>query len=245
MASFFPTCLLVFLWALWLGSKFWHPTNEELDVVVAGGSRTAASLLAKGAAWRCVTGRKSAVRNRWPFWLIGLLLLCGDIEPNPGPCVNLCSVCSAPVEADQHGIYCEVCLNWNHPACVNMSLDDYFQWGKIEDGWVCPRCDREAFPFYDVSQLSSTDCSASAASTNSSFLPTRTHHATQKVSVFYFNARSLLPKIDEVRAICANMHYDLVVVVESWLSAEILDSEIHVPGYNPVRKDRNRHGGGL
>ena len=190
-------------------------------------------------------GRKSAVRNRWPFWLIGLLLLCGDIEPNPGPCDNQCSVCSAPVEADQHGIYCEVCLNWNHPACVNMSLDDYFHWGQIEDGWVCPRCDREAFPFYDVSQLSSTDCSASAASTNSSFLPTRSPHATQKVSVFYFNARSLLPKIDEVRAICANMHYDLVIVVESWLSAEVLDSEIHVPGYNPVRKDRNRHGGGI
>ena len=41
------------------------------------------------------------------------------------------------------------------------------------------------------------------------------------------------------------MHYDLVIVVESWLSAEVLDSEIHVPGYNPVRKDRNRHGGGI
>ena len=54
--------------------------------------------------------------------------------------------------------------------------------------------------------------------------------------MFYFNARSLLPKIDEVHALCANEHYDLVVVVETWLSAE---------GYNLVHKDRNRHGGGI
>ena len=32
--------------------------------------------------------------------------------------------------------------------------------------------------------------------------------------VFYFNARSLLPKIDQVCALCANEHYDLVVMVE-------------------------------
>ena len=38
---------------------------------------------------------------------------------------------------------------------------------------------------------------------------------------------------------------DVVCVVESWLSTEIQNSEIHIPGYFIVRLDRNRHGGGV
>ena len=48
-----------------------------------------------------------------------------------------------------------------------------------------------------------------------------------------------------MRALCTKEHYDFVVVVETWLSAEVLDCEIHILGYNLVRKDRNRHGGGI
>ena len=33
--------------------------------------------------------------------------------------------------------------------------------------------------------------------------------------------------------------------MESWLSSEIDDSEISIQGYNVVRLDRTRHGGGL
>ncbi len=69
-------------------------------------------------------------------------------------------------------------------------------------------------------------------------LATRTDIPRPSPSVFYFNTWSLLPKVDEVRAICANNHYDLVTV-ESCLSAGVLDSEIHIPGYGLVRKDRN------
>ena len=35
--------------------------------------------------------------------------------------------------------------------CVVMSIDDYLHWGQIEEGWVCPKCSREAIPFWDVS----------------------------------------------------------------------------------------------
>ena len=91
------------------------------------------------------------------LWLCSLLLLGEDVELNPGPnWRNPCSVCCRPVCANQHCIYCEVCLNWNHRSCVNMSLEDYFHWGQIEDCWVCPKCDREAFPFHNVSRLSSS-----------------------------------------------------------------------------------------
>ena len=51
----------------------------------------------------------------------------------------------------------------------------------------------------------------------------------------YFNCRSLLPKIDELAALC----------VETWLSVDVSDSEVAIHNYSPVRLDRNRHGSGV
>ena len=39
--------------------------------------------------------------------------------------------------------------------------------------------------------------------------------------------------------------YDIIMVVETWLSADILDNELHIPGYCLQRGDRNRNGGGV
>ena len=36
-----------------------------------------------------------------------------------------------------------------------------------------------------------------------------------------------------------------ICITESWLSSEILDSEIALPGYNVVRNDTSQHGGGV
>ena len=57
------------------------------------------------------------------------------------------------------------------------------------------------------------------------------------LSCFCFIARSLLPKIDHLRALCAAMKYNVVVVTETWLSGAISDSEIFIPGYSSCRKD--------
>ena len=38
---------------------------------------------------------------------------------------------------------------------------------------------------------------------------------------------------------------DLLCICETWLDDTIQDSEIHVDGFSVVRKDRNRHGGGV
>ena len=38
---------------------------------------------------------------------------------------------------------------------------------------------------------------------------------------------------------------DMLCIVETWLCADVLDSEIALPGYQVYRKDRNRHGGGV
>ena len=65
------------------------------------------------------------------------------------------------------------------------------------------------------------------------------------IHILYFNARSLLPKIEELRALCVTNSPDIVCVVEKWVDNSILDCELALPEYSIVRHDRNRHGGGV
>ena len=70
-------------------------------------------------------------------------------------------------------------------------------------------------------------------------------HSSTCLAILYYNARSLLPKFDELAATVEALKPTKICIVESWLSAEIIDSEISLVGYITYRLDRNRHGGGL
>ncbi len=65
------------------------------------------------------------------------------------------------------------------------------------------------------------------------------------MSIMYFNARSLMPKLDELCVLVESSEPDIVCIVETWLGDDIEDDEIAIPGYNIHRLDRNRHGGGI
>ena len=67
----------------------------------------------------------------------------------------------------------------------------------------------------------------------------------QYLSILYFNARSIIPKCDELRIICEAHKPDVVCITESWLSSDINNAELHISGYQIVRRDKNRHGGGV
>ena len=70
-----------------------------------------------------------------------------------------------------------------------------------------------------------------------------------KLKCIYFNARSILNKLDELELYLAEENIDIVGVTETWLHSGIADSEISIRGYNIFRKDRNRtnkkRGGGV
>ena len=166
------------------------------------------------------------------------LLVCGDIETNPGPASDACYICNSVVADNHHGLLCEVCSNWSHRTCVNMTVEEYFHWAAIDDGWICPTCDKEAFPFHNISHLSSL------SSTSINYPPPQSS-TSRSLSILSFNARSLLPKMDILRAVCSCGGYDFITVTETWLSAGVLDRELYLPGFTVIRRDRNRHGGGV
>ena len=51
--------------------------------------------------------------------------------------------------------------------------------------------------------------------------------------------------MDFLRVLCALHTPDCICVVESWLNSDIENSELCISGYDIVRLDRNRHGGGV
>ena len=59
----------------------------------------------------------------------------------------------------------------------------------------------------------------------------------------HINIRSLPNKIDQFRHMCTNV-FDVVSINETWCDGTVSDSEIELPGYFLLRRDRNRNGGG-
>ena len=66
-----------------------------------------------------------------------------------------------------------------------------------------------------------------------------------QLKILYFNGRSLLPKLDELRLIVEAERPDAICVNETWLSDEISNDELRLTNYCMFRLDRNRHGGGV
>ena len=70
------------------------------------------------------------------MWM--LLLLCGDIEENPGP--MLCGVCGG--RCNGRGPKCNVCECWVHLKCSGMMRTRFYGLeGANEERWVCGSCD--------------------------------------------------------------------------------------------------------
>ena len=59
------------------------------------------------------------------------------------------------------------------------------------------------------------------------------------------NINSLYKHIDEIRFILMSSPLDVLAINESKLDHSITEGEIHIPGHDIIRKDRNRHGGGV
>ena len=65
------------------------------------------------------------------------------------------------------------------------------------------------------------------------------------MSLLHYNVRSLIPKLDNLKAECTIFKPQVVCICETWLGPDIDDNELSINGYRTIRLDRNRHGGGV
>ena len=61
----------------------------------------------------------------------------------------------------------------------------------------------------------------------------------------HLNINSILSKIEELRLIAFKTHAAIIGISESKIDDSVLDGEISIDGYTPLRSDRNRQGGGV
>ena len=61
----------------------------------------------------------------------------------------------------------------------------------------------------------------------------------------HININSLLPKIEELCRIACLSNAAVIRISELKLNSSLFDLEIEIDGYNILRFDRNRHGGGV
>ena len=54
-----------------------------------------------------------------------------------------------------------------------------------------------------------------------------------------------MPKIDELRDIAKNTNASIIGITESKLDSSVTNNELKINNYTLIRKDRNRHGGGV
>ena len=180
-----------------------------------------------------------------------LLLLSGDIALNPGPNTNyLCSKCDKSVRV---GVFCKTCNMWIHQKCEGLSKTELNKLSKVplvHLNFKCKVCKekQEAFPFHNESILPENDQSFQFLEKHLNNITSDDHAAFFKKKGLHFvhlNCNSLLNKIEEIREFVLLTQPHVICFSETKLGPSINDEEVCIEGYNILRYDRNRCGGGV
>ena len=180
-----------------------------------------------------------------------LLILSGDINLHLGPVKYPCSVCAKPVR--KRIISCEKCGLWLHKKC-----DSTFKLENNSSSICKPRQDKPhdnldnvwvEFPFDDDFFRDKETASFDEKINDDAYKtdPVAGWKAFNKQGLYliHLNINSLLSKIDELREIARKTRATVIGITESKLDGSVLDGEINIDGYELVRSDWNRHGGGV
>ena len=74
----------------------------------------------------------------------------------------------------------------------------------------------------------------------SDFIPSR-----RGFRIAHLNINSLTKHIDELRTLLFDYSIDIISINETKLDDTIKSCEVHIRGYEFIRRDRNRQGGGV
>ena len=148
--------VLIFL-CVWLiaklvcvGSPSHSPPNTQLDGFITHLITSKVTNMPSLGLYQCV--KTSRMFSLLSFGNSGkhhiattnllMLILCGDIELNPGPKQNSvypCGFCEQNVDFGMKAICCDTCDIWFHKTCVSMTSSVYSELNSTEN-WFCYRC---------------------------------------------------------------------------------------------------------
>lgn len=150
--------------------------------------------------------------------------------------------------ARSKAIDCDLCHNWTHIKCnsgISSELYDKICNQETELNFIC-----NSYTIAELPQLDNDDSIIEDHSTYNK-LPSSVDSdyfqcfQNKGLHFIHLNARSLLPKITEIRHIALKTKAVVISVTETWLDQSVTDGEIQIQNYTVIRKDRNRQGGGV
>ena len=154
------------------------------------------------------------------------------------PCIN----CSKSVTNKQNAILCIACKKWIHLNCSSLGYDFFHS----DADWICDICLYKELPFHDADIPNDTDEHPNTVVQYDSITKIYQNLNNFKgLSIGHLNICTLLRNVDEIHAILDNSKLDILTLSETRLDGYISDSELFISGYNFIRLDRNRHGGGV
>ena len=183
-----------------------------------------------------------------------LLMLAGDVAPNPGPPRYPCGLCYKPVASTHRGIYCEGCYSWWHAIkCAKLTPAEYSSLGASEDPWICKHCDMlsnfsDSFYSDDAINQSYHSNMSSELETDSDIFDQLNNMRKQHPKKFLFaclNINSLRNKFHFIQELLTNNTVDLLILLETKIDSSFPDAQFAVDNFHLWRKDRTAHGGGV
>ena len=197
----------------------------------------------KSYSWRAC-GRRPLTSSCFHHGLNVCLLICGDIQINPGPVIrHPCSICDKPVRCIDAALLCDGCNQWAHCRCSGVSELLYVEYQACSQfDWQCSKCLNAQLPFFDCS-LSDTSIQPSVLNCNKGNLFPIKHFAG--LTIAHLNVRSLLSCYHEIEITLYNHSIDVLTLSETWLDDSVNDCEVCPSLYSVIRYDRNRRGGGV
>ena len=177
-----------------------------------------------------------------------LLLLSGYVELNPGPDFS-CSICNKTIPLRYRVLCCYNCDSWVHKKCAKIPEAEYKSIKFKEAGvyFDCQMCNyAKEMPFFQEENLEDWPQSLDKSNEeNSTDFNDFKVFSKSDLHFIHLNINNILPKIDELRLIAHKSRAAVIGITESKIDDSVLDEEIMIDGYIPIRSDRNRQGGGV
>ena len=192
-----------------------------------------------------------------------LLLISGDIHPNPGPNMShkhTCRLCTACVRVNERVICCDVCDAWFHVSCARInSTFSRFEGSRVS--WICERCDSSNFSqtlfsssltiecnnyFSPISNLlgEPVACSSPVSFANSHKTAISTT-PRGPLKVLTANVNHFIAKQLELKQFIVDNDVDIVIACETKIDNSVQDAELGLGDFDVYRQDRNLNGGGV
>ena len=136
------------------------------------------------------------------------ILRAGDIEKNPGPIKNPCSICQKSIAKNHRALSCEKCEKRAHIKCGRVSPQQYNSMLGMRDmKWCCPGCLR-----HNTDPVRNVVSTTHTREITNPFKEMKGNKNNMKIA--HININGLLGKTTEIKELLQRTSLDILGVTE-------------------------------